>query len=307
MADKKIEKRNFELRAESQGDEFAIAGYAALYNNLSKDLGGFREIIAPGAFDRSLREGGNVNFCFNHSQDDILARTDNGTLKLSSDAKGLKFYAQLNRKIQRHVDIFEACRAKLYRECSFAFQVPEGGDKVEQKSGVVLRTLLDVDLLDASLVGTPAYPNTAAAARNLPGKFSAQETADLLAKAEAMLQDWANQERAYQIGLQIAGQKRDADGDYDEDGTPSARDIESFLAARFGKSRAGHASKYALIEHEVSAMADGSKSGVALCMDMDAPQPLSRVRIRFVIDPYGKVTFSDPEDERAYLASLQIA
>src|ERR1700761_5644624 len=112
-----------ELRAESQGDKFQIAGYAALFNSPSKNLGGFVETIAPGAFDRALREKQVVRFTFNHSMDAVLARSDNGTLALATDKKGLRFTAQLNPSIQQHKDIFEACKAGLYDECSFAFSV----------------------------------------------------------------------------------------------------------------------------------------------------------------------------------------
>ena len=51
----KIEVRSVasELRA-ADDRSFQIRGTAAAYNRLSKDLGGFRERIAPGAFKRAL-------------------------------------------------------------------------------------------------------------------------------------------------------------------------------------------------------------------------------------------------------------
>jgi len=84
-----------ELRAfgggqDSQGDEFAIEGYAARFNSESKDLGGFREIIAPSAFTRALAEKQDVFCLVNHSSDKILGRSSSGTLTLSQDDKGLK-------------------------------------------------------------------------------------------------------------------------------------------------------------------------------------------------------------------------
>ena len=46
-----------ELRADSQGEEMALVGYAAMFNQESRDLGGFRETIVPGAFKRSIGAG----------------------------------------------------------------------------------------------------------------------------------------------------------------------------------------------------------------------------------------------------------
>src|SRR5579863_8217754 len=143
--EKRFVTRATELRAESQGEEFVITGYAALFNSPSKNLGGFVETIAPQAFERTLAEKPVVRFTFNHSLDDVLARTDNGTLALNTDSKGLKFRAQLNPKITRHSDLWEACRSGLYNECSFAFTVHEPGGQSWSPDGTQ-RTLLDVDL-----------------------------------------------------------------------------------------------------------------------------------------------------------------
>jgi hypothetical protein len=207
----KIEQRtlsNVELRAEPDS---TISGYAALFNSPSKDLG-FTEIIAPSAFARALREKQLVRFTFQHSMDDVLARTDNGTLQLSTDSKGLKFRSQLNPKIQRHADIWEACRSGLYNECSFAFLVPEGGDAWSPDGRQ--RTLLDVDLCDCALVAIPAYEGTTASARDANG-LSVEATRAQLATLNA---DYARREAAHAIRMRILDEQRsDDDNDKEED------------------------------------------------------------------------------------------
>src|SRR6185437_15993750 len=107
MSGTKIERRSLaaDLRAESQGDEMSLVGYAALFNSESKNLGAFRERIKPGAFTRSLNEGADVKALVNHDPSQLLGRTKNGTLKLEQDDRGLKFRVVLNPQSQAHRDL----------------------------------------------------------------------------------------------------------------------------------------------------------------------------------------------------------
>ena len=58
----KIETRvnvtDFEVRETSEGMEFQ--GYASVFNSRSENLGGFTEVVAPGAFTRSLKSRNDV-------------------------------------------------------------------------------------------------------------------------------------------------------------------------------------------------------------------------------------------------------
>jgi uncharacterized protein len=163
-----------ELRVgDSQGDEMALVGYAAQFNTLSSDLGGYREQIAPGAFRRSLASADSDVKCLaQHDPSQILGRQKNGTLTCSEDSRGLKFRCSLNPKSQFHRDIYEAVKSGLLDACSFAFTVGEDGESWDdaEENGVrfARRTLRNVALLDCSVVTFPAYPQgTAVNARSL--------------------------------------------------------------------------------------------------------------------------------------------
>ena len=53
-----------QLRQKTGSDKPTISGYAAVFNSMSEDLGGFVEVIRPGAFKRSLAEGADVRCVF---------------------------------------------------------------------------------------------------------------------------------------------------------------------------------------------------------------------------------------------------
>jgi uncharacterized protein len=176
-----------ELRAEAEGDEMAIAGYAALFNQNSKNLGGFKERIAPGAFTRSLKEGADVKALLNHDPSHLLGRTKNGSLTLSQDERGLKFRCVLNAESGAHRDLYASIKRGDLDECSFAFTVPQGGDSFDEaidETGVRYqrRTLKDVNLLDVSAVTYPAYNNTSVGARSAQSDYADSSSAWLASK-----------------------------------------------------------------------------------------------------------------------------
>jgi len=166
-----IERRDFafeeenELIVESRADgRAAIIGYAAVYNRLSLDLGGFREEILPGAFDKILnrqRGKGDVVALFNHDSNIVLGRSSSGTLELSSDDKGLKYV--VTPPVSR-ADVLELIQRRDVRGSSFAFTVePKNESFRTGEDGKAIRQIREVSgLYDVGPVLNPAYPSTSA-------------------------------------------------------------------------------------------------------------------------------------------------
>lgn len=166
MEDKEI--RTFqvqELRADILDGESnpKIRGYAAVFDQLSEDLGGFREQIARGAFTRAILED-DVRALFNHDSNYVLGRTKNGTLSLKEDIHGLRI--EINPPdAQWARDLMSSIQRGDIDQMSFAFQTTN--DKWEFLDGVPLRTVQDVKLFDVSPVTYPAYPQTSVSVRDM--------------------------------------------------------------------------------------------------------------------------------------------
>ena len=166
-----IERRDFafeddnELIVESRADgRAAIIGYAAVYNRLSLDMGGFREEILPGAFDRILsRQRGkqDVVALFNHDSNIVLGRSSSGTLELSTDDKGLRYV--VTPPVSR-ADVMELIQRRDVRGSSFAFTVGKDGEAFRtDEGGSAIRQIREVSgLYDVGPVLVPAYPATSA-------------------------------------------------------------------------------------------------------------------------------------------------
>ena len=169
-----------EARSGENGEAPRIFGYAARFNALSEDLGGFREMIAPGAFGESLPRD-DIRALFNHDANYVMGRTGAGTLKLWEDESGLAFEVTLP-DAQWARDLHTSVQRGDIDQCSFAFEVQE--DAWETRDGARLRTLKRVKLYDVSVVTYPAYQSTIAAARSLnrPKEEHLRERLDLKAK-----------------------------------------------------------------------------------------------------------------------------
>jgi HK97 family phage prohead protease len=158
---KDAEKRTsgtIEVR-ESEGDEMILEGYASVFNQ-ETDLGHFREVIKPGAFDDVLDN--DVRALINHDPNLVLGRTTNGTLELSVDERGLKYRVKLGNQTYAR-DFYESVKRGDINQSSFAFTI-------DQQSWNEERTLRSVDkvrtLLDVSPVTYPAYSQASVMARD---------------------------------------------------------------------------------------------------------------------------------------------
>lgn len=143
-------------------EDFQVSGVAAPYNKLSKDLGGFREVIAHGAFNAVLAKNPSVIACVDHSRETnkVLGTTDSGTLQLRSTDKGLEFTLDIART-SIGMDIIELIKRGDINKMSFAFSLNSGDDSWSNYGKETVRTIKNVsELNDISIVLNPAYRET---------------------------------------------------------------------------------------------------------------------------------------------------
>lgn len=152
-----------EIRAlDTEDGSIRIGGYAATFNKEATGLN-FREVIAPGAFTRTLKTGNPVFLLVNHDMGELpLAATQSGTLQLSEDRFGLRMEADLDPSNPRAAEVASALRRGDVNKMSFAFSVAEDGQVREEG----LRTLTDLDLYEVSVVTLPAYDSTTVGLRS---------------------------------------------------------------------------------------------------------------------------------------------
>ena len=152
------------LEVRNDDGENRLSGYAAVFDQLSENLGGFREKIAPGAFDKVLKD--DVRALFNHEPNLILGRTRANTLKLEIDATGLHYRID-PPDTQYARDLTESIKRGDITQSSFAFRV-EDDHWNEDDDGRLIRTIKQFKrLYDISPVTYPAYPDTTVAARSM--------------------------------------------------------------------------------------------------------------------------------------------
>lgn len=150
--------------------ETTLRGHAAVFNKLSDDLGGFRELLEPGAFRAALRKQPDVRLLFNHDPNFVLARTASGSLELREDTEGLHVFARVDRRISWVEDLRTSMLRGDVDQMSFAFNIGEDGDDWATADGDVIRTIRQdgvSDLFDVSVVVYPAYPQTSVNMRSL--------------------------------------------------------------------------------------------------------------------------------------------
>lgn len=171
-----------EMRAGSESSN-TIGGYAAKFDTLSQNLGGFVERIAPSFFNRSRGNAWpGVVARYNHDDNMLLGTTAAGTLRLATDEIGLTYEVDLP---SARADVRELVSRGDVRQSSFAFVAMED-EWTTTDQGFPLRTLITGRLHDVAPVNTPAYEDTSVGLRSLAKHFDAdvEEVRKLAARNE---------------------------------------------------------------------------------------------------------------------------
>jgi HK97 family phage prohead protease len=162
-----------ELRAAGgDGKQARLGGYAAKFNLRSENMGygdiEFYEVIEPGFFDNVLSD--DCRCLFNHDANLILGRSTSKTLRISQDATGLAYDADVDGEQSYSRDLLISLKRGDVTQSSFAFGVKRDGQRWVEEGNVITRYLLKggcTRLYDVSPVTYPAYPDATSEARSL--------------------------------------------------------------------------------------------------------------------------------------------
>jgi len=165
-----------QVRAD-EGKEPVIAGYGAVYFDTADAGTEYRtaygdgwtisERIMPGAFDAALARSDDVVALWGHDGTKPLGRRSRGTLKLSTDARGLA-YEVTPPGTTWGADAVASIRRGDVEGSSFAFSLSDGvTETVDREHKTIILAITKIDrLYEVSPVAIPAYPGTAASMRS---------------------------------------------------------------------------------------------------------------------------------------------
>ncbi|MFC3326216.1 HK97 family phage prohead protease [Mesorhizobium cantuariense] len=162
-----IEKRGGSLGVETRAvdGKRTLVGYAIVYNSptiIGDPEWGFEETMAPGFADEAIR--GDVMALHSHDFGRVVGRTKSGTLRLTSDAKGVLAEIDVPDTSNGN-DLWELVERGDISGMSFSFRATkqEWDDTVTPPR----RRVLKAEVYEVSAVAFPAYADTTLAKRSL--------------------------------------------------------------------------------------------------------------------------------------------
>lgn len=187
--------------AKTDDGKRTLSGYAAVFNSLSEDLGGWREQILPGAFSKCLASNPDIVCLRDHNQSMILGRTTSGTVKVTQDEIGLRFDCDLpNTSVAN--DLVTLLERGDVRGCSFGMFCLD--ENWHTDNGLEVRDVIEAEVFDVSVVSSPAYPATSVQLRSLfpDGNIEVPKPVEAEPKAEDTTD--AEETRNLQLRIEIA-------------------------------------------------------------------------------------------------------
>jgi HK97 family phage prohead protease len=150
----------------ADGNPTRIQARALVYGAVSEDMGGWREVFAPGAaeLDPDLR------MLYDHNTSNVIGRMSAGTLDALDDGSGI-VATGYPPDTQWARDLLVSMERGDINQMSFRFLALEDditwvpSETAEADGGYVLRTVTKARISELSVVAIPAYPQTVALAR----------------------------------------------------------------------------------------------------------------------------------------------
>jgi HK97 family phage major capsid protein/HK97 family phage prohead protease len=170
------------------------------FNSPSEDLGGWFEILKPGAFSETLKSGRDVKSFWNHDTGKVLGSTKAGTLKLEEKPNGLhiKLFPPNN---SWGADALESVKRGDTDGFSFGFTIKPEGEHWADKN---IRELTNIELYEVSPTAMPAFPGSTAQVRSRRKNIMEYQEKDLLEYSVNELEDALEQRKKANMMKPIA-------------------------------------------------------------------------------------------------------
>jgi len=175
----------FELRKAVAADGLTLEGYAAVFGEVTRIdswEGKFDEVIAPGAFSKTIQERKPV-LQFDHGRDSATGSVPIGGIEeLREDRHGLFVRGRLHDNA-RVEPIRQAIASGAIDGMSFRFRVIL--EEWDESGDIPVRTIKEVELFELGPVVFPAYASTTVGVRSLLADLPDDERQRLLAELRA--------------------------------------------------------------------------------------------------------------------------
>jgi len=173
-----------EIRSDGEEDKKAV-GTGIIYDEWTEIFPGFKEMIVRGA----VKKDSVVKSYFNHDPSQVLSTSvSDPPLRLRDSEEGLKYYSPIP-PTSYGKDLEVNLERGNVTGSSFAFSVPQDGQKTWEDEGVFYREIKKLTLYEIGPVTDPAYIQTSAQLRTAEDVYkdmvAAKSQADETAAEEA--------------------------------------------------------------------------------------------------------------------------
>ncbi len=148
-------------------NEDGITGYAVVWYNPHEPGTQFKhpkesvvERVDRRACDKALESGQEIFALMEHNWSVILGRRSSGTVILSTDGRGLKYFIPYDRNDPDHQRAIAKVNRRDIRGSSFGFDKITSKSTWSRENGLAVRTLTELDIREVSITPLPCYSAT---------------------------------------------------------------------------------------------------------------------------------------------------